>query len=142
MKLDYDIDFYHVIKQNKRRIEQMTECEIDFFDDFHDDIDGFNEVNLNPYKEKFKIYTKIKDKHSTEQELNRRIKNLQKDISQLNIKIMSEKAKLNNKEFSSNAPKSVVEKTMGKIKEYERLLKSKSNEHLKLIGKLDRVKSL
>jgi valyl-tRNA synthetase len=138
MKLDYDIDFYHVIKQNKRRVEQMTET--DFFDEFEDGLDDFTEVNLTPYKEKFKYCAKTKDSQTTEQQLNNKISNLQKDISQLNIKIMSEKAKLNNKEFLEKSPKSMVEKTMKRIKEYEKDLKSKSNENLKLIGKLDRVK--
>lgn len=45
MKIDYDIDFYHVIKQNKRRIEQMAETDfIDEYDDYHDDIDRINNV--------------------------------------------------------------------------------------------------
>lgn len=138
MKLDYDIDFYHVIKQNKRRVEQMTET--DFFDEFDDGLDDFTEVNLTPYKDKFKFCSKTKDSKTTEQQLNNKISNLQKDISQLNIKIMSEKAKLNNKEFLEKSSKSMVEKTMKRIKEYEKDLKSKSNENLKLIVKLDRVK--
>lgn len=138
MKLDYDIDFYHVIKQNKRRIEQLTET--DFIDEYDDGLDDFTEINLNPNKDKFKYCANIKPIGNDDHNLNNKIIHLQKEISQLNVKIMSEKAKLNNKEFSEKAPKSVVEKTMYKIKEYEKDLKLKSNENLKLIGKLDRVK--
>lgn len=142
MKLEYDIDFYHVIKQKKRQAEQMTNCEIDFFDEYEDELDELSEIKLTPYKEKFKYCSNIKNNQQTEQEINRKICNLQRYISQLNIKIMSEKAKLKNKEFSEKTPKSIVEKTMDKIKEYERLLKLKSNDHLKLIGKLDKIKGL
>lgn len=138
MKLDYDIDFYHVIKQNKRRIEQLTET--DFIDEYDDGLDDFTEINLNPNKDKFKYCANIKTSGNTEYQLNNKIIHLQKDIGQLNVKIMSEKEKLNNKEFLEKSSKSMIEKTMKRIKEYENDLKLKSNENLKLIGKLERVK--
>lgn len=136
MKLDYDIDFYHVIKQNKRRIEQMTET--DFIDEYDDGLDDFTEINLNPNKDKFKYCANIKPIGNDSNNLNNKIIHLQKNISQLKIKIMSEKAKLNNKEFIEKSPKSMIEKTMKRIKEYENDLKSKSNENLKL----NRIKQL
>lgn len=44
MRIDYDIDVYNLIKQSKRKIEEMQEFDFDLIDDFHDDMDWLNKV--------------------------------------------------------------------------------------------------